>query len=56
MKYIRTWYRALHFSSTGSIMYKVGGVKCQPFLKLSNHLKRALKMFLLKGKCAPWPI
>ena len=28
---------ARHFSSVGSVVRNVGGVKCQPFLKRSNY-------------------
>ena len=29
--------RARHFSSAGPVLRKVGGVKCEPFLKHSNY-------------------
>ena len=29
--------RARHFSSAGSVLRNVGGVKCEPFLKHSNY-------------------
>ena len=29
----------------------MGGVKCQPFLKHSNHRKRALKMIFKESGC-----
>ena len=29
----------------------MGGVKCQPFLKHSNHWKRALKMIFKESGC-----
>ena len=35
--------RETHFSSVVPGLHNVGGVKCQPFLKCSNHWKRALK-------------
>ena len=33
----------------------MGGVKCQPFLKHSNHLKRALKMIFKGSGCFQFP-
>ena len=32
----------------------MGGVKCQPFLKYSNHWKRALKMIFKGSECFHW--
>ena len=32
-----------------------GGVKCQPFLKHSNHWKRALKMIFKGSWCFQFP-
>ena len=29
----------------------MGGVKCQPFLKHSNHLKQALKVIFKGSRC-----
>ena len=29
--------RASHFSSAGPVVFNIGGVKCQPFLKRSNY-------------------
>ena len=43
--YIYIWYVRPHF------VRKVDGVKCQPFLKHSNHWERALKM-IFKEACA----
>ena len=34
---------------------KMGGVKCQPFLKHSNHWKRALKMIFKGSGCFQFP-
>ena len=34
-----------HFSSVGTVICNVGGVKFQPFLKHSKHWKQALKCF-----------
>ena len=36
-------------------MGNVGGVKCQPFLKHSNHWKRALKMIFKGSRCFQFP-
>ena len=33
----------------------MGGVKCQPFLKHSNHWKRALKMIFKGSGCFQFP-
>ena len=33
----------------------VGGVKCKPFLKHSNHWKRALKMIFQGSRCFQFP-
>ena len=33
----------------------MGGVKCQPFLKHSNHWKRALKIILKGSGCFQFP-
>ena len=33
----------------------VGGVKCMPFLKHSNHWKRALKMIFQGSGCFQFP-
>ena len=40
--------RETHFSSAVLGLRNVGGVKCQLFLKYSNHWKRTLKM-IFKG-------
>ena len=55
--YIRTyiWYVSSHFSSAVPGLRNVGGVKCQPFLKLSNHWKRALKMIFKGSGCFQFP-
>ena len=44
-----------HFSSAVLGLCNVGGVKCQPFLKHSNHLKRALKMIFKESGCFQFP-
>ena len=44
--YVYMWYVRPHFSSAVPVLRNVGGVKCQPFLKHSNHCKWALKMIL----------
>ena len=46
--YIYIWYVRPHF------VRKVGGVKCQPFLKRSNHWERALNDFQESG-CFQFP-
>ena len=33
----------------------MGGVKCQPFLKHSNHCKEALKMIFKRSGCFQLP-
>ena len=33
------------------MLRNVGGVKCQPFFKRSNHWKRALKMIFKESGC-----
>ena len=47
--------RETHFSSSVLWLRSVGGVKCQPFLKHSNHRKRALKMIIKKSSCFQFP-
>ena len=42
-----------HFSGAG--IRNVGRVKCQPFLKHSNHWKRALKMIFKGSGCFQFP-
>ena len=44
-----------HFSSAVPGLRNVGGVKCQPFLKHSNHWKRALKMIFKGSGCFQFP-
>ena len=41
---IYIYIRETQFSSAVLWLRNVGGVKCQPFLRHSNHWKRALKM------------
>ena len=48
---IYMWYMRTHFSSVGPELHYVGGVKCQPFLKHSNHWKPTLKCFM-REPCA----
>ena len=40
-----------YFSSAFPWLRNVGGVKCQRFLKHSNHWKRALKMIFKGSGC-----
>ena len=47
--------RETHFSSTVPGLHNVGGVKCQPFLKRSNHWKRVLKMIFKGSGCFQFP-
>ena len=49
--YIYIWYVRPHFSSVVQWLCNVGGVKCQPFLKQSNHWKGALKMIFKGSGC-----
>ena len=51
---IYIWY-VRHFSSVVPWLRHVGGVKCQLFLKHSNHWKRALKMFFKSNGCFQFP-
>ena len=44
-----------HFSSTVLGLHNVGGVKCQPFLKHSNHWKRTLKLIFKGSGCFQFP-
>ena len=48
---IYIWYVRPPFSSAFPGLHNVGGVKCQPFLKHSNHWKRALKMIFKGSGC-----
>ena len=41
-----------HFSGAVQGLRNVGGVKYQPFLKHSNHWKRALKMNFKRSGCS----
>ena len=34
----------------------IGGVKCQPFLKTSNHWKLALKIVFKGSRCFQFPV
>ena len=47
--------RETHFSSTVLGLRNVGGVKCRPFLKHSNHWKRALKLIFKGSGCFQFP-
>ena len=40
--HIYIWIRETYFNSAVLVLRNVGGVKCQPFLKQSNHWKRKL--------------
>ena len=44
-----------HFSSMVLGLRNVGGVKCQPFLKHSNHWKRSLKIIFKESGCFKFP-
>ena len=48
--------RETHFSSAVLGLRNVGGVKCQPFLKHSYNLKRALKMIFKERGCLQFPV
>ena len=45
-----------HFSSAVPGLHNVGGVKCQPFLKHSNHCRPALKMIFKGSGCFQFPV
>ena len=47
--------RETTLSSTVFVLRNVGGVKCQPFLKHSNHWKQALKMIFKESGCFQFP-
>ena len=47
--------RETHFSSAVLWLRNVGGVKCQPFLRHSNHWKRAQKMIFKENGCFQFP-
>ena len=49
------WYVRPHFSSMVPGLRNVGGVRCQPFLKHSNHWKRSLKIILKGSGCFQFP-
>ena len=53
--YIYIWILETHFSSAVHGIRNVGGVKCQPFLKHSNHWKRALKNIFKESGCFQFP-
>ena len=44
-----------HFSSAVPGLHNIGGVKCQPFLKHSNHWKRVLKMIFKESSYFQFP-
>ena len=44
-----------HFSSAVPGLCNVGGVKCLPFPKHSNHWKRTLKMIFKGSGCFQFP-
>ena len=47
--------RETHFSSAVLRLRNVGGVKCQLFLKHSDHWKPALKMIVKESGCFLFP-
>ena len=47
--------RETHFSGAVLGLCNVGGVKCQPFLKHSNHWKWVLKMIFKGSGCFQFP-
>ena len=49
------YIREKHFSSAILGLCNVGGVKCLPFLKHSNHWKRPLKMIFKGCGCFQFP-
>ena len=49
------YIRETHFSGTVLRLCSVGGVKCQPFLKHSNHWKQALTMIFKGSGCFQFP-
>ena len=53
--YIYIWYVRPLFSSVVLGLCNVGGIKCQPFQKHSNHWKRALKMIFKGSGCFQFP-
>ena len=54
-KYIYIYIHETHFSSAVLGLCNVGGVKCQPFLKHSNHCKWTLKMISKRSGCFRFP-
>ena len=53
--YIYIYIRETHFGSAVLGLRNVGGVKCQPSLKHSNHWKWPLKMILKGSGCFHFP-
>ena len=53
--YIYIYIRETHFSSAVLRLRDVGGVKCQLFLKHSNHWKWALKIIFKGSGCFQFP-
>ena len=53
--YIYIYIHETHFSSTVLGLCNVGGVKCQLFVKHSNHLIQALKMIFKESGCFQFP-
>ena len=53
--YIDIWYARPYYSSTVLGLRNVGGVKCQSFLKHSNHWKLAIKMIFKESGCFQFP-
>ena len=52
---IYIYIRETHFNSAVLVLRNMGGVKCQPFLKHSNHWKRELKMIFKGSGCFQFP-
>ena len=53
--YIYIWIRETHFSSAVLGLRDLVGVKCQPFPRHSNHLKRVLITFFKGSGCFKFP-
>ena len=53
--YTYIYIRETHFSSAVLELRNVRGATCQPFLKLSNHGKWALKMIFMRSGCFQFP-
>ena len=53
--YVYIYICETHFSSAVLGLRNVGGAKYQPFLKHSNHWKRALKIIFKGSRCFQFP-